>query len=117
MKKKVELISITDSGAKLILKERARQIQVKRYSLVDDIKHNGSTLINAALAYVYAQEKDVAAKYWPWKESNFKPSEDHVKNLIKAGALIAAEIDRLNAVDGKYIQVDQTMYDFKKDIK
>jgi hypothetical protein len=32
---------------------------------------------------------------WPWDASWWKPSNDPVRNLVKAGALIAAEIDRL----------------------
>jgi hypothetical protein len=32
---------------------------------------------------------------WPWDMKWWKPSDDPIKNLVKAGALIAAEIDRL----------------------
>jgi hypothetical protein len=33
---------------------------------------------------------------WPWEASWWKPSQtDRIKELAKAGALIAAEIDRL----------------------
>lgn len=32
---------------------------------------------------------------WPWERKWWKPSNEPIKNLIKAGALIAAEIDRL----------------------
>jgi len=33
---------------------------------------------------------------WPWEKSWWKPTpNDRVKELVKAGALIAAEIDRL----------------------
>ena len=32
---------------------------------------------------------------WPFEDAAWKPSHDPVKNLVKAGALIAAEIDRL----------------------
>lgn len=34
---------------------------------------------------------------WPWDMKWWKPSDDPIKNLVKAGALIAAEIDRLNS--------------------
>ncbi len=37
-----------------------------------------------------------ALKYWPWPENeSFKPGPDPIRNLVKAGAMIAAEIDRL----------------------
>lgn len=32
---------------------------------------------------------------WPWSLNWWKPSSDPIKDLVKAGALIAAEIDRL----------------------
>lgn len=40
---------------------------------------------------------DKAPDEWPWDPSWWKPSPDVVSNLVKAGALIAAEIDRLLA--------------------
>jgi hypothetical protein len=36
---------------------------------------------------------------WPWDNKYWKPSEDKVRNLVKAGALIAAEIDRLQRLN------------------
>jgi hypothetical protein len=33
--------------------------------------------------------------FWPWDQDWWKPSPDPIRNLVKAGALIAAEIDRL----------------------
>ena len=34
---------------------------------------------------------------WPWEANWWKPTpEDRIKELAKAGALIAAEIDRLS---------------------
>jgi hypothetical protein len=35
---------------------------------------------------------------WPWDEKWWKPSTNPIRNLVKAGALIAAEIDRLQRV-------------------
>ena len=39
---------------------------------------------------------DAPPERWPWDESWWKPSNDSIRNLVKAGALIAAEIDRLH---------------------
>jgi hypothetical protein len=41
-------------------------------------------------------DKTLIPKDWPWDLSWLKPSPDPKHNLVKAGALIAAEIDRLN---------------------
>lgn len=38
---------------------------------------------------------DGSPREWPWDASWWKPSPDPIANLVKAGALIAAEIDRL----------------------
>ena len=38
---------------------------------------------------------------WPWAKKWWKPSDDPVRNLVKAGALIAAEIDRLESLKAK----------------
>ena len=51
--------------------------------------------------------RDSLAPYgWPWESEYWNPSpEDRIKELAKAGALIAGEIDRLialkNQPDGK----------------
>jgi hypothetical protein len=35
-------------------------------------------------------------RFWPWTQRTFKPTpHDRIRELVKAGALIAAEIDRL----------------------
>lgn len=31
---------------------------------------------------------------WPWDADAWKPTQDPIRQLVKAGALIAAEIDR-----------------------
>jgi hypothetical protein len=59
----------------------------------------------AASSYIAAvaspdEEGDEAGKVrpcfdWPWSKKWWKPSSDPIRNLVKAGALIAAEIDRL----------------------
>ena len=37
---------------------------------------------------------------WPWEETWWKPaSNNRIKDLVRAGALIAAEIDRLNSLN------------------
>jgi hypothetical protein len=47
-------------------------------------------------ADVMAAEEYLSKSYsWPWDAEWWKPSPDSVRNLVKAGALIAAEIDRL----------------------
>ena len=71
-----------------------------------DDKHRGKQLARAAASYLATHaEPDVdhprtpalnaPCWNWPWSRKWWKPTADPVRNLAKAGALIAAEIDRL----------------------
>lgn len=87
-------------GADLIAAERQRQIEVEGWTPEHDERHDEGEMVRAALRYAaealagYDVEPDLSA-YWPWHGEWWKPSDDPIRNLVKAGALIAAEIDRL----------------------
>lgn len=86
-----------EDGATSIAIERQRQIETEGYTTEHDADHSVSTLVNAAEAYL-----GWGLKTWPWSEKDFKPdpTDDgmyHRRDLVKAGALIAAAIDRLDA--------------------
>jgi len=85
------------SGATLILEERYRQVLNEGYNISHDLQHNRKELGEAALCYLssYLENDMVMPVNWPFESSWWKPT-DRIKNLVKAGALIAAEIDRLN---------------------
>jgi len=88
------------TGVELIAKERQKQIEKHGRTIESDSQNNnGEQLAQAAscLSYPfhYAQNNDDIPDGWDrdtflklWK----KP---HIKKLVIAGALIAAEIDRL----------------------
>lgn len=93
------------TGAELIAAERQRQIEKEGYTPEHDDDHTDTELVRAAICYAgmecehpqfYDADGDrLLFKLWPWHPSAFKPSLEQVPNLVKAGALIAAEIDRL----------------------
>lgn len=86
-----------ESGADLIAAERQRQIDSEGWTPEHDDGH-ANDLVLAAIAYSYEgirPNHPMAPAIWPWDEEWWKPSEDRIRNLVKAGALIAAEIDRL----------------------
>ncbi len=89
------------SGIELIAAERRRQITVEKFTPEHDDSHVGGDLTHAAWCYMMhnepAQRTDDASAPvdWPWHAKWWKPSDDPIRNLVKAGALIAAEIDRL----------------------
>lgn len=81
-------------GAVLIESERTRQIMYEEYDRHHDDLHTDSELLYAALAYAKHGVAVGAIQLWPWAVGSFKP-RDPIRNLVKAGALLAAEIDRL----------------------
>lgn len=99
------------TGIEIIAEERARQISPEGYTSDHDDGHQSGELGNAASCYLtaaYYQAHGAAPlpmppAAWPWAFRFWKPSADHIRNLAKAGALIAAEIDRLqrHAGEGK----------------
>lgn len=100
------------TGIELIADERKRQVEVEGYGEQHDSQHKASTLIYAAIAYVESAKVGVnCAEMGNTNEHEimmrkaeigihyplgwaFKPSTN-VRDLVKAGALIAAAIDRL----------------------
>lgn len=86
-------------GVELISAERIRQVEKEGYSPEDDLKHNSTERLSAAAAsYALAAfgNYEDAAHNWPWRREGFKPSSSF-RDLVKAGALIAAAIDRIKA--------------------
>ena len=82
------------SGIEIIREERARQILEKGYDEKNDDTYLKEELSFAAASYCLP--KTVRRKtFWPWHPSIYKPG-DRIRELAKAGALISAEIDRLN---------------------
>jgi hypothetical protein len=91
------------TGAARIAAERQRQIDVEGYTTEHDAEHDAGELTDAGIYYAWLARGQMTDSYrplmldFPWHESAWKPSDDPIRNLEKAGALIAAEIDRLQA--------------------
>lgn len=95
------------TGAELIAAERRRQIESEGWTPEHDDEHIGQELARAAAAYAIPPEHDQRRAadpdaqgrpipgIWPFCAHWWKPEQDRVRELVKAGALIAAEIDRL----------------------
>jgi hypothetical protein len=87
-------VALTDA-ARDVLAERRRQIEVEGWTPEHDDKHSTQELAFAAACYVLADQGDAPPAVWPWDTSWWKPKDQRC-NLIKAGALILAEIERLD---------------------
>lgn len=90
------------NGAERIAAERQRQIAVEGWTPEHDAGHADGDLRLAAIAYAQramsGRQHSVGNPVpdaWPWAAEYWKPTNDPIRNLVKAGALIAAEIDRL----------------------
>lgn len=84
-----------------ITAERARQVEVEGYAPEHDDAHDQGDLLRAALLY-YQQgtgrppilRDDGSPIGWPWEAASWKP-RDPARDLVRAGALAMAEVDRL----------------------
>lgn len=81
--------------------ERRRQIEVEGWIPEhDDNEHDFGSLARAAACYALGRSTIRAPHsadviLWPWDIASWKPSNDR-RNLVKAGALILAEIERID---------------------
>jgi hypothetical protein len=101
------------TGIELIAAERKRQIEEEGFTAEHDEQHREQELSLAAACYALPYEirhdtigyygwSKLLSKLWPWHEDWYKPyRENRINELKKAGALIAAEIDRLLMLEGK----------------
>lgn len=93
---------MTLTGVEQIEIERLRHINGEGFDAKRDDEYTKQELLCAAITYALQTSQfagPVPEDFWPWNRSWWKPSDDPIRNLIKAGALIAAEIDRLQRVD------------------
>jgi hypothetical protein len=85
-----------ESAALDVLAERKRQVEVEGWTPEHDDEHSNGDLAQAAAFYaLVGQEHEGCRIVWPWEESWMKIC-DNRRNLVKAGALILAEIERLD---------------------
>ncbi|MDP3853638.1 hypothetical protein [Phenylobacterium sp.] len=92
-----------------IAAERRRQIEVEGWSPAHDDAHHSGDLSKAASLYAWAAIRpDNDRRYrgpgfappsWPWSAQWWKPGSPR-RMLVKAAALIVAEIERLDRIGG-----------------
>ncbi len=81
------------TGIELITKEREEQIKKHGYTQEHDDQHKDGALINAAI-FAITLRGEWRQKGWEIFEAKML-EKSYDKRIIVAGALIAAEIDRL----------------------
>lgn len=82
-----------------IAAERKRQIEAEGWTVAHDDEHDEGQLTRAAACYAMGRTRFGDAygpeNLWPWDNEWWKPGS-YRRNLVKAGALIVAEIERLD---------------------
>jgi hypothetical protein len=101
------------TGIELIAAERKRQIEKEGWTAEHDEQHREEELALAAACYTLPYElrhdkvgyfswSKLLEKLWPWHMDWYKSSHDNrIRELVKSGALAAAEIDRLLRLEEK----------------
>lgn len=102
------LVEAQTDAARDVLAERRRQIEVEGWTPEHDDEHDAGELSSAASAYALAAadelhplsqgDGDYRSRWpdmWPWGHETWKPSDPR-RMLVKAGALIIAEIERMD---------------------
>ncbi|ALP64091.1 hypothetical protein AN416_07010 [Paraburkholderia caribensis] len=98
---------VLDDAALDVLAERHRQIAVEGFTPEQDDEHRSGALAFAAVAYALdaGETLDLFARtdpadrheplFWPFSSRWWKPGEPR-RGLVKAAALILAEIERVD---------------------
>lgn len=91
------------TGVELIADERQRQMDVEGWTQEHDDAHSSGEMAKAATCYanqavfaVFSARRQPLM--WPWSDEWWRPTTP-IRDLTKAGALIAAEIDRLQRIE------------------
>lgn len=87
-----------------VLAERQRQVTAEGWTPEHDDEHgNGEMAVAAGFYALHAHDDERVKKYsspgrWPWDAKSWKPGTAR-RMLEKAGALILAEIERLDRAE------------------
>lgn len=92
-----------------VIAERARQVEAEGWTAQHDDDHDAGDLAAAGSAYALAaadtlhpysqgdcEFDELAPAMWPWSAEWWKAKGGPRRNLVKAAALILAEIERLD---------------------
>ena len=89
-----------------VLAERHRQVTVEGWTAEHDDQHDRGELARAACCYAYeSATRDYALEAslsympltWPWSRKWWKPKSQR-RDLVRAAALLIAEIERLDRI-------------------
>ncbi|MHA9129190.1 ead/Ea22-like family protein [Klebsiella pneumoniae] len=104
----LEFRTVTAAAAD-VLAERKRQVSAEGWTPGHDDEYEHGELADAAGCYALSSELfDCAGeppRPWPWPDEWWKPTNRR-RDLVKAGALILAEIERLDRAAGIKVEAE-----------
>lgn len=92
----------TTAAARDVLAEHQRQVQQEGATVEHDDRDTEAELPRAAAAYALSAcgfSNAVTPDFWPFSTDWWKPTTPR-RNLVKAAALLLAEIERLDRAEG-----------------
>lgn len=103
--KEEKMSELKKCGAAIIAAERTRQIEMEQWSHGHDLQHDGKEIAEAARCCLQSYVNGVG-RYWPLRFNDTwglgkKHNNNPERLLAIAGALIAAELDRINGTINK----------------
>ena len=93
------MLSDTNRALKEIKTERQRQIKQLGCSEILDDRYVDAQLAIAAAAYLTLNKS-----LWPFDLQWWRPASGYRRRLVKAGALIIAEIERLDRIEARKVK-------------
>ena len=103
--------NVGSKAARDVLAERLRQVEAEGWTPAHDDFHEEGELADAAACYAAgcipmapaaaSSQGHGYTSLWPWEAKWWKPGGDRRRDLVKAGALILAEIERLDRASMK----------------
>ncbi len=90
-----------------VLAERQRQVTAEGWAAERDDGYQNSELADAAACYaIHAHNQGFSTPaHWPWSQDWWKQTSPR-RDLVKAGALILAEIERLDRAAGIKVEAE-----------
>jgi hypothetical protein len=96
-------------AARDVLAERQRQVETEGWTPAHDDQHDDGDLARAAACYAKRSARlyrgivdlEPPPGDWPWEGRWWKP-KDARRDLVRAGALILAEIERLDRSEASH---------------
>lgn len=107
-KRIAELESRTVTAAAAdVLAERQRQVTAEGWTAEGDDSYQNSELADAAACYaIHAHNQGFSTPaHWPWSTTWWKQTNPR-RDLVKAGALILAEIERIDRAAGIKVEAE-----------